>query len=157
MYKDVLYFGVNDGHIYGLNPADGGPLVELQIPAIPKGRFAWSSKGDVDTEYVFAKENKDGHNQGVLVAFTDEFERVLWSRSSEREWTSEEPHVWKDWIIAGNCKGDVVAYRAADGKQVWSDHVKGCIRSFGHDGSTLFIGVQEGTLYAYKPRKWNVR
>jgi len=151
MYKDVLYFGVNDGHIYGLNPADGGPLGELQIPAIPQGRFAWSSKGEVDTEYIFAKGNKDGHNQGVLLAFSDELEHVLWSRSADREWASEQPHVWKGWVIAGNCKGDVVAYGAADGKQAWSDHVKGCIRSFGHDSSTLYIGVQEGTIYAYQP------
>jgi len=151
LYKDVLYFGTGDQHVYGVNLANGSALGDLAAPAIPKGRFAWSSKGEVDTEYVFAKENKDGHNQGMLLAFSDEFERVLWSRSADHEWASEQPHVWRDWVIAGNCKGDIVAYRAADGKQAWSDHVKGCIRSFGHDDSTLYIGVQEGTVYAYQP------
>jgi len=151
MYKDVLYFGAADGHIYGLNPANGAPLNNLATPAIPKGRFAWDSRGGVETEYVFGIEKKDGQSRGALLKFSDGFERVLWTQPAEREWTSEQPHVWKDWVIAGNCKGDVVAYSAAGGKPAWTDHVKGCIRSFGHDESTLYIGVQEGTVYAYRP------
>lgn len=152
-YKDVLYFGTSDGHVYGLNPADGSSLSNLTIPITAKGRFAWGGKGEDDSEYVFASDKKNSHDQGVLLAFDDEFEHVLWSRSAEREWTSEQPHVWKEWIIAGNCSGDVMAYRADNGKLAWSEHVKGCIRSFGHDSSTLYIGVQEGTVYAYQPPK----
>lgn len=153
LYKDVLYFGTNDRHIYGVNPADGSPLVKLETPAIPKGRFAWSHTGGRDVEYVFAldKDNKDGHDQGVLLALGDKLESVLWASPSGREWMSDQPHVWRDWIIAGNCKGDMAAYRASDGRPAWTDHVKGCIRSFGHDDSTLYIGVQEGTIYAYQP------
>lgn len=153
IYKDVLYFGTRNGHVNGINLADGSALGDLKTPATPKGRFAWGSKGERDSEYVFASDMQDGRDRGTLLAFSDEFESVLWSRSAEREWTSEQPHLWKDWVIAGNCKGDVVAYRAADGKPVWADHVKGCIRSFGHDESTLYIGVQEGTVYGYQPPK----
>jgi hydroxylaminobenzene mutase len=151
MYKDVLYFGAADGHIYGLNPANGAPLSNLATPAIPKGRFSRDSRGGVEKEYVFGIEKKESQSRGVLLKFSDEFERVLWTQLAEREWSSEQPHVWKDWVIAGNCEGDVVAYGATDGKQAWSEHVKGCIRSFGHDESTLYIGVQEGTVYAYRP------
>lgn len=150
MYKDVLYFGTADGHIHGLDPANGGPLTHLTTRAIPKGRFAGGSRGGVETEYVFGIEKKGGQSRGVLLKFSDEFDRLLWTRPAEREWTSEQPHVWKDWVIAGNCKGDIVAYGTTDGKQAWSEHVKGCIRSFGHDQSTLYIGVQEGTIYAYQ-------
>ncbi|HEX3091321.1 MAG TPA: hypothetical protein VHW72_01795, partial [Candidatus Angelobacter sp.] len=117
------------------------------------GRFAWSHEGGRDVEYVFAldKDKKDGQGQGMLLAFGDKFESVLWASPSEREWMSDQPHVWRNWIIAGNCKGDMAAYRTSDGKMAWTDHVKGCIRSFGHDDSTLYIGVQEGTVYAYQP------
>lgn len=153
MYKDVLYFGAADGHIYGLDPPNGRPLTHLTTTAIPKGRFASDSRGEVENEYVFATGKVSGKTKSAVLAFSDEFERVLWSTSSDREWTSEQPHVWKDWVIAGNCKGDVVAYRALDGKPAWADHVKGCVRSFGHDDSTLYIGVQEGTVYAYQPPK----
>ena len=151
LYKDVLYFGANDRHIYGVNPADGNPLVKLETPAIPKGRFAWSHRGGRDIEYIFAVDKKDSREQGVVMAFRDKFKSVLWAQTAEREWLSEQPHVWRNWIIAGNCKGDMAAYRASDGKPAWTDHVKGCIRSFGHDESTLYIGVQEGTVYAYQP------
>ena len=151
VYKDVLYFGTGDGHVHGANLMNGSSLGDLKIAAIAKGRFAWSQKGERDSEYVFAAGKKDDQDQGVLLALTDEFERVLWSSSAEREWTSEQPHLWKSWVIAGNCMGDVIAYRAADGKKAWSDHVKGCVRSFGHDDSTLYIGVQQGTVYAYQP------
>jgi len=152
LYKDVLYFGPNDRHIYGIKPADGSPMAKLETPAIPKGRFAWSRQGGQDIEYVFArdKDKKDGHDQGVLLVFGDKFKNVLWASPSEWEWMSDQPHLWRDWIIAGNCKGDVTAYRANDGKPAWTDHVKGCIRSFGHDDSTLYIGAQEGTVYAYQ-------
>jgi outer membrane protein assembly factor BamB len=153
MYKDVLYFGTRDGHVYGTSITNGNLLSEITTPATPKGRFAWGSRGESDSTYVFASQKKEGHDVGVLIAFADEFERVLWSRSAEREWSSEQPHIWKNWVIAGNCNGDVMAYRSADGKLAWSEHVKGCVRSFGHDGSTLYIGVQEGTVYAYQPPK----
>jgi outer membrane protein assembly factor BamB len=152
--KNVLYFVSADRHIYGINPTDGSPLVTLETPAIPKGRFAWSHERKRDAEYIFAAGKKDGYDQGVLLAFGGDFRSVLWASPSEREWMSDQPHVWKDWIIAGNCKGDVAAYRADTGKPAWTDHVKGCIRSFGHDESTLYIGVKEGTVYAYQPSKF---
>lgn len=60
MYKDVLYFGSADGHIHGLDPANGGSLTHLTISAIPKGRFAWSSRGEVKNEYVFATGKSGG-------------------------------------------------------------------------------------------------
>jgi outer membrane protein assembly factor BamB len=148
--KNVLYFGADDRHIYGISPADGSPLMTLETPAIPKGRFARNHTGKWDAEYIFAID-KNAHDQGVLLAFGGEFRSVLWASPSEREWMSGQPHVWRDWIIAGNCKGDVAAYRVDNGKPAWTDHVKGCIRSFGHDESTLYIGVQEGTVYAYQP------
>jgi outer membrane protein assembly factor BamB len=153
LYKNLLYFGANDRHIYGVKPADGSPMVKLETPPIPKGRFTLGRQGGRDIEYVFAldKDKKDGQGQGVLLAFGDKFESVLWASPSEREWMSDQPHVWRNWIIAGNCKGDMAAYRTSDGKMAWTDHVKGCIRSFGHDDSTLYIGVQEGTVYAYQP------
>jgi outer membrane protein assembly factor BamB len=153
LYKNLLYFGANDRHIYGVNPVDGSSLVKLETPAIPKGRFARGRQGGRDIEYVFAldKDKKDGHDQGMLLAFGDKFESMLWASMAEWEWMSDQPHVWRDWVIAGNCQGDMAAYVASDGKPVWADHVKGCIRSFGHDESTLYIGVQAGTVYAYQP------
>lgn len=145
MFKDVLYFGTKDGRLHGINPANGESLVDRQMPAVLSGRFSWQG----DHEYAFAfSPQKD--KRGMLLAFSDEFEHILWSQPAEREWTSEQPYLWKDWVVAGNCRGDIVAYRRTDGKLAWSDHVNGCVRSFGDDGSTLYIGVVQGTVYAYR-------
>jgi outer membrane protein assembly factor BamB len=145
MYKDVLYFGTQDGRLHGINPQNGESLSNQQLPAVPRERFA----SQADHEYAFASSN-EGNKHGMLLAFSDEFKRILWPQAAEREWTSGQPHLWKDWVVAGNCHGDIVAYRHSDGALAWSDHVNGCVRSFGNDGSTLYIGVQQGTVYAYR-------
>ena len=66
------------------------------------------------------------------------------------EWASESPHLWKESVIAGNCRGEMAAFRATDGEPQWNLSLKGCIRSIGSSGSMLFAGVQEGTVYAYE-------
>ena len=149
MYKDVLYFGTKDGRLRSLDPATGQWFDEQDLRAVPRGRFAWSKNTAANTEYVFGSGAVDKQKNGIVLAFTDEFESVLWSRSSEAEWTSEQPHVWKQWLIAGNCHGDMAAYRTTDGVLAWTEHLQGCIRSFGHDSSTLYVGMQQGTVLAY--------
>lgn len=151
MYKDVLYLGTEDGRLRSLNPANGQWLGERNLAAVLSGCFAWKKRGsDQYIEYGFGSNISEKRKKGVVLAFTDEFEDVLWSRSSEIEWASEQPHLWKEWVIAGNCRGEMVAYRATDGEVAWREHVQGCIRSFGHDASTLYVGVQQGTVYAYR-------
>jgi outer membrane protein assembly factor BamB len=56
------------------------------------------------------------------------------------------------YIVAGNCRGEVAAFRASDGAPQWKLDLKGCIRSIGSSGDMLFIGVQEGTVYAFDLR-----
>jgi outer membrane protein assembly factor BamB len=151
MYKDVLYYGTANHHFIGLDIANGKMLSDLELPAAAAGRTAWAKRGDSEIDYLFAVEREEKIHRGMLLGLTDEFESIEWSAKSDREWTSEQPHVWKRWVIAGNCQGDIVAYGTSDGQPQWRDHVKGCIRSFGHDATTLYVGVQEGTMYAYRP------
>ena len=37
--------------------------------------------------------------------------------------------------------------------KTWSDKLKGCLRSIGTDGDNeqIYVGAQEGTVYAYTP------
>jgi outer membrane protein assembly factor BamB len=46
----------------------------------------------------------------------------------------------------------VAAFRAADGEPQWELNVKGCVTSIGSSGDMLFVGVQEGAVYAFGPR-----
>lgn len=149
-YKDILYFGAGD-HLYGVNPSNGRVISQLKLDARSEGAFAWTSVEDGELEYVFATRDENGQKLGMLLAFNDEFAKLMWSQKSPREWSSEKPHIWKGLIIAGNCRGELAAYRAADGAPQWRDSLKGCIRSIADDGGLLYIGTQEGTVYAYTP------
>jgi len=52
-------------------------------------------------------------------------------------------------VVAGNCRGEVAAFRGSDGEPRWKLNVKDCVRSIGNSGNSLFVGVQEGTVYAF--------
>jgi outer membrane protein assembly factor BamB len=152
VYKDVLYYGTADNHFYGLDP-DGKLHSDLALPATAEGNFGWGKVGEGEMDSLFAVHGEEKNRRGMVLGLRDEFEKITWSTEADREWTSDQPHVWKGLVIAGNCKGEIVAYQAATGKVQWRDQVKGCVRSFGHDPTTLYIGVQEGTVYAYRPAR----
>jgi outer membrane protein assembly factor BamB len=148
MYKDVLYFGGADKHIYGLNPEDGTTLVRLQTLYTPNGAIAETDRqGEGEHAFVYGSARKED----AVMSFSDEFDRVRWARSSTERWSSGQPEPWGKVVIAGSCRGDVVAYRVQDGKPQWNGHVDGCITSLAHDDSNLYIAVREGALYVYHP------
>ena len=51
-------------------------------------------------------------------------------------------------FYALNCRGELASFQVSDGAPKWKVNLKGCIRSVGDSGDTLFAGVQEGTVYA---------
>jgi len=149
MYKDVLYFGTADGHIYGFNPENGQPLVQLKLDYVPVGDFVWSHEGAKgEFEFVYATDkNKDS---GAVLGFSDEFEAVIWDRTFIAHGTSEHPAPWKGRLFAADCKGDIVAYSASTGVPEWKGHVEGCVKAFNHSRSTLYVAVAEGAIYTFK-------
>lgn len=151
LYKHLLYIGTADGHLRTVDPASGKTRDYQKLPEILIGRFTTVKTGGKDHEFVLGTRINDEHKTGMMVAFADQFQHVTWERGAAGAWESEQPHLWKGWVIAGSCHGDIAAYRASDGALEWTEHVQGCIRSFGHDESTLYIGVQQGTVYAYRP------
>jgi hypothetical protein len=54
----------------------------------------------------------------------------------------------KDPVVAGNCRGEMAAFRVADGAPQWNLKLNGCIRSIGSSASFIdanhpFISVGE--------------
>jgi outer membrane protein assembly factor BamB len=87
---------------------------------------------------------------GHIISVDSKFTRLRWKRRSSPEWASERPHLFRELVIVGNCRGEMAAFRASDGEPQWNLSLKGCIRSIGSSGNMLFAGVQEGTVYAYE-------
>ena len=139
----TLYVGTTDNHIYRLDAKTGAVLTELAVEATPVGRLAFAS----DSLFLFL-ENRAARS-GYIISVDSKLAGVRWKQKSSPDWTSERPHLWKGLVVAGNCRGEVAAFRASDGAPQWTLNPKGCIRSIGSSGDTLFIGVQEGTVSAF--------
>jgi outer membrane protein assembly factor BamB len=142
-----LYIGNSTNRIFRISTDDGHVQSELSVPASPTGRIL----ADGPALYIFL-DDKDVQG-GYLVSTDVNLSQIRWTRRSDRAWSSEWPRLWDGLLLAGNCRSDLVAFRISDGAPQWSDKLKGCLRSIGTDGESeqIYVGVQEGTVYAYSP------
>jgi outer membrane protein assembly factor BamB len=145
LLKDrFLIVGAANNHIYRLNSESGATDAEITVEATPVGRPAWS-----ENSLIVFLENR-AERSGFIVAMDSDFERIRWTQKSSPEWATDGPHVTRDLVIAGNCRGELAAFRVSDGAQRWRLKLKGCIRSVGDSADLFFAGVQEGTVYALR-------
>ena len=139
----MLFVGANDNRIYRLHTETGNIVAELSVEALPLGRITLTSNG-----LIVLLENSS-ERSGYVVSLTNDL-KPIWREKFSPEWASERPHVWANSVLVGNCRGEVTALSALDGKSQWKLNLKGCIRSIGNSENKLFIGVQEGTIYGYE-------
>jgi len=139
-----LFVGTTDNRIYRLNSLTGESEADMAVAAQPVGRPALT----VDS-VLFFLENR-AERAGYIVALTPDLAKVRWTQKSTPDWASERPHVAQGLVIVGNCRGELAAFQVSDGAPKWKMTLKGCIRSVGDSGDTLFAGVQEGTVYALR-------
>ena len=138
-----LYVGTTDQRIYRLNAETGAIVAEIATEATPVGRLVFAA----DSLYVFL-ENRPAR-AGYIISVDTRLTGVRWRQKSSPEWASERPHLWNGYVVAGNCRGEVAAFRASDGEPQWRLNLRGCVRSIGSSGNMLFVGAQEGTVYAF--------
>jgi eukaryotic-like serine/threonine-protein kinase len=140
----TVYVGTNDQQLYRLNTETGAVISELATEAKPVGRLAFAN----DSLLLFLQNASE--RVGYIVSVDSNLTSLRWKQRSSPDWASERPRLWKDLVLAGNCRGEMTAFRASDGERQWSLSLKGCIRSIGSSDNMLFAGVQEGTIYAYE-------
>lgn len=139
-----LFVGTSDNHIYRLKAETGATEAELSVEATPVGRLTFTA----DSLFLFLENRSE--RSGYVVSVNPDLTKLRWKQKSSPEWASERPTLWRGLIIAGNCRGEASAFRASDGAPQWKLNLKGCIRSIGTSENTVFVGVQEGTVYAYE-------
>lgn len=143
--KDAsIYVGTTDQRIYRLNAETGTVISELATEAKPVGRPVFTK----DSVLMFLENASE--RVGYIISVDPELNGVRWKQRSSPDWASERPHLWKESVVAGNCRGGLAAFRATDGEPLWNLSLKGCVRSIGSSGNMLFAGTQEGTIYAYE-------
>ena len=141
---NTIYVGTNDQRIFRMNAETGEVISELALEAKPVGRLALAN----DSLFIFLENASE--RVGNIICVDSRLAGVRWKQRSSPDWASERPHVWNDSVVAGNCGGEMAAFRAADGAPQWNLSLKGCIRSIGSSENMLFAGVQEGTIYAFE-------
>ena len=139
----TIYVGTMDQRMYRLNAATGTIISELTLEAKPVGRLTFAN----DSLLMFLENASE--RVGYIISVDSKLAGIRWRQKSSPDWASERPHLWKEFVVAGNCRGGITAFRASDGMPQWSFSLNGCIRSIGSSGDLLFVGVQEGTIYAY--------
>lgn len=139
----TLFVGAGNNRIYRLDAETGTTLAELPVVAMPFGRITLTA----DRLLLFLDNLSE--RSGYVVTADPDLTKLRWQQSSA-DWRSERPHAWGQLVVAGNCRGEVAAFRASDGAPQWKLNLKGCISSIGSSEQRMFVGVQEGTLYAYE-------
>jgi len=142
-----LYIGNSTKRLFRISSDDGHVQSELSVPASPEGRIVV----DANALYIFLED--PGSPGGYLISTDLNLSQIRWTHKSDRAWASEWPRLWNGLLLAGNCRGELDAFRISDGAPQWSDRLKGCLRSIGTegDGEQIYVGAQEGTVYAYSP------
>ena len=139
---ETLYVGTADKRLYRLDAKTGSIIKELAVDATPVGRLASAD----NSIYMFLEDRTA--RAGYVVSVDPNLAGVRWIQKSSPDWASERPFIWKGLIVAGNCRGELAAFRASDGARQWTFDLTGCIKSIGASGDMLFVGVQEGMVYA---------
>jgi outer membrane protein assembly factor BamB len=140
----TIYVGTNDQRLYRINAETGKVMSELTTEAKPLGRLTFAK----DSLFMFLQ--KGSERVGYIISVDSKLTGVRWKQRSSPDWASERPHIWKEFVVAGNCRGELAAFRVTDGETQWKLNLNGCIRSIGSSDNMLFAGVQEGTIYAYE-------
>jgi outer membrane protein assembly factor BamB len=146
---DTVYVGSMDRHLYALRLSDGKELWRFpaggsMTDAGPvKGAFASMPVLREDTLYVGAFDDR-------VYAIDAATGRERWRFEGEN-WFWGSPAVHNDVVYVVDVAGNVYALEADSGERVWYKPLDAPVRAgpaLAEDGSKLFIGSENGTLYA---------
>lgn len=132
-----LYAATDMETIYRVDSKTGAIQAELPAPGLPYG-----TPIPLDDSLLVLI---DGGNFARIDAKEG---RVLWSRSTEDEWSSFRPRVLGDHVLVGSADGELIALDLEDGTPAETYRVEGAIRGFSTADGVLYIGTLGGTLFA---------
>ena len=135
---EVLYVGAGEGEVYRLRQDNGATEARLMIGAPASGPPTPIG----DSLIVLAGERS-------MMCVDRSLAAVRWRRSIPDGLSSSRPYLWRDAVLAGSEKGELMAFRAPDGTPRWSHELKGVIRGIGTGDRILYVGTLEGLVYAY--------
>lgn len=140
VWGEDLYLGVAPDKLVRVRLADGRVIAEHTLEGRAHSRLTVA--GDSLLVLVGGQ---------ALVAFDRTLSEERWRRTTETDWSSFRPLVWKDLVVVGDAAGQLFALDPRDGSTRWSAQVRGTIRGLGAEGEVLYVGTLGGTVYALVP------
>jgi outer membrane protein assembly factor BamB len=137
---DALALADEKGTVHRIDQVTGAIRAEIPVG----GTFNGPPIAVGDSLVVFAGDR-------AITCLDLASDRVRWTRNLS--FSSSRPYVWRGSVLAATVQGELVAFRAGDGMPQWSRVFTGMIRGIGQDDGTLYLGTQEGMIYAYA-RRW---
>jgi len=137
--SDVVYVASMDHHLYALNLDDG--KVQWRFQA--EGAFASTPALRDGVLYVGAFDDR-------LYALDANSGEEQWRYLTEN-WIWGSPVIYEDVVYATVVSGYVYAVEADTGREIWRQPLNTPVRAgpaISEDGSQLFVGAENGTLYA---------
>src|SRR5262249_25299764 len=134
-----VFVGTGKNVMYRLALSTGAIERQIELPGTAYG--SPTPIGDRIVVPVF---------KNAVVSLDRDLTRVVWQQSGRS--CALRSRLWNGLVVIGNADGDLLAFNPTDGSRVWSHHFKGIITATGASGDTLYVGTQEGTVYAVRVR-----
>lgn len=151
--EDVVYIGAMDRHLYALGLSDGAEIWKFQSG----GAFASTPALLDGTLYLGAFDYKFYAIDAESGTEVWSFDRSEGQPSERGNWFWGSPAIYDDIVYTADVDGDVYALEAATGHEIWRvaivdvEDKPAPVRAgvaVSEDGSTLFVGSEDGTLHA---------
>ena len=140
VWRDRLFIGTSDRHMYALSPRNGETMAALILPEAPR----CTPVGRGETLLVFL-------GRSGLAALDARLTRVCWTYNTGSSWGPSRPCVRDRLVLVGSSDGRLAALSLDDGTLQWSRTFAGeDIRSIGGTEDIFYIGTLRGMLYACK-------
>ncbi len=132
------YVGSNDKYLYALDLETGKPDWEFLSDGFIKMSPA------VEQETIFF-----GTMGGSFYALAQQTGKKLWQYSSQDAHFKTSPIIWSNLVIAGNTRGELLAFHLLDGRLVWNHKLEPMNADFVLGDKSLFFGTSLGHLYCW--------
>jgi outer membrane protein assembly factor BamB len=138
---DLIYVGiVSEDRVIALSAASGSRVAQAR----PTGSL---------TPYIHPVVTDWGLSivtGATLELWTADLSRLLWQVRAPAQ-LGRSPVVWNDKLVGGTVRGHLVAYHATDGQPAPTVQLSGVVTGLVGFDDVLYVGTQEGTLYAVRP------
>ena len=147
LYEDVVYFGSDDGHLYGLDASNGKVVLNKKLDGELK-----SSPIVVDDSIYIGSTNGKFYSIG-----TDKEEN--WKFTTGDEILSSPSYV-NDTVIFGSTDGSIYCLNDSNGDLIWKEDLNNKVISsptVDEHNFNVYIGSDEGNLTCLDTRDGTVK